>query len=184
MPAPVPVVMHNVAEVGPARSRALPHFVVDVRRHVGWLAVADGRASAGRTRLARDRPCRSHPCVACRSHRAASPLRRCVPTWTARLCFRAASIINSPSARIVAARLLDIHVLACRASENGRRAMPVIRSGAHERVDVFVIQDPAEVTDGLRCPCRRLLPPLPPPSRHEVESVSQTYLTSTFGIFA
>src|ERR1700676_5075187 len=55
-------------------------------------------------------------------------------------------------ARIVAARFLDVNVLAGPRSEDRRRSVPVVGRGDHERIDGRVVEYLAEVADAGRLP--------------------------------
>src|SRR5262245_446199 len=48
-------------------------------------------------------------------------------------------------ARVVARGLLDIHVLARRAAEDGGGSMPMVRRGTEQYVDVLVVEGLAKV---------------------------------------
>ena len=76
-------------------------------------------------------------------------LRRWLPICTCLLCLRAACDQQLAFARIVAARLLDIDVLAGGAGQDGRRGVPVVAGGDDQDVDVLVVEDPAKIGDGL-----------------------------------
>jgi len=54
---------------------------------------------------------------------------------------------ETPFAKVVRCGLLHVDVLACVASENRCRSVPVIRRGNHERVDTLVVEDAAHVGD-------------------------------------
>ena len=77
-------------------------------------------------------------------------LRRWLPICTCRLCLRAACDEQLALARVVAARLLDVDVLAGRAAEDGGRGVPVVAGGDDQGVDLLVVEDAAEVGDRLR----------------------------------
>ena len=85
-----------------------------------------------------------------------SMLRRCVPTWTTRLCLRAASRMALPLVNRLAERLLDVDVLARLAGENRHARVPVIGSRDHHRVDLLIVEHAAEVVFEARLVALRL----------------------------
>src|SRR5207248_7879713 len=49
---------------------------------------------------------------------------------------------------VVAARLLDVDVLAGLAGPDGHQGVPVVRRGDRDRIDVLVLEHPADVLHG------------------------------------
>ena len=77
--------------------------------------------------------------------------RRWLPTWRTR---RAVALRGGREQlrleRVVAARLLDVDVLAGREGQHGRRGVPVVRRGDDDAVDILLREHPADVLLGLR----------------------------------
>ena len=77
-------------------------------------------------------------------------LRRWLPICTCRLFLRAASHQQLALARVVAARLLDVDVLAGGAGQDRGRRVPVVAGGDDEDVDGLVVEDAAKIGDHPR----------------------------------
>ena len=82
-------------------------------------------------------------------------LRRWLPICTCLLVLAGRLDQQLALARVVAARLLDVDVLAGRAGEDRGRGVPVVAGGDDQDVDGLVVEDAAEVGDGLRGLARR-----------------------------
>ena len=159
VPAPVPVVVDHVVEVGPLRRRPLPERVVEPVRHRCRAPVPDARAvgmvpASGGMRLADDPAVQEihhladhRPAAALVAHLDPPPVLPRGRHHPLRL------------AGVVAARLLHIDVLAGIAGEDRRRGMPVVRCGNADRVDGGVVEHPSEIDHLTGAPARLLLDP-------------------------
>ena len=92
---------------------------------------------------------------------SACPERCCVPTCTTRLYRRAAVDHPAAFADEERQRLLDVHVLARRAGHHGHERVPVVGRRDDHGVNVFVVEQLAEVAVALGARRRTRRRPVP-----------------------
>ncbi len=150
VPEPVPVVRHDVAVMRLLWGRAEPEVEIEFGRSQRDRLLADAL-----TRLVAE-PTRDDQLAELAGFDGGGELRpifrraalRAVlydATILTRGLYRDASFVN-----VVAARLLDVDVLAGLARPNGHERVPVVRRGDRHGIDVLIVERFANVLDLLR----------------------------------
>src|SRR5262245_22347826 len=149
VPEPVPVVVEVVVLERPVRGRALPQLVVEALRRVGLFAPADRRAVVEVPRLGQVRPAEDAVAQLLSRLDVVAVAAALVAHLDVALVLAGGGDEQLPLARVVAAGLLDVHVLAGLAGEDGHDRVPVVARGDGDPVNFLVVQDAAEIADRL-----------------------------------
>ena len=152
-PVPVPVVMHEVILVRPARARALPEFpalFAEPLGHLHKLAFADAATGAAVVATRKGRL----PNLAGFHALNAFDNARLTAALIAHLHLLFILLRRSHDqlrlSRVVAGGFFDVYVFACFHREDSHRCVPKIRRGNRHRINRFVIQNPPEIIYALR----------------------------------
>src|SRR4051812_33704291 len=149
MPAPMPVVMHEVIDVRAFGSRPLPERVIEVGRNGHLFAVANRGArvvvpGAG----IQDFPDHAGAELF-HSFDHRRPTAALIAHLNNALVLAGGRDQQLAFVRVVTAWLLDIDMLAGRTGHNGCRCVPMIGRSNEDRVDRFIIEHPADILDAF-----------------------------------